>query len=96
MTNPIRPSKATPAEQEQLLAGAKAALAKGWFVFAAPYKSKAAYEGTHGSKDASRPGARTPTGSVTSGLIRRSGSRSGDTPSHQASGSCPRTKAWPS
>jgi hypothetical protein len=39
-------------ECESLLAAAQAALNKGWHVFAAPHKTKSAYKGTHGSKDA--------------------------------------------
>jgi hypothetical protein len=42
----------TSKECSTLLAAAQSALKKGWYVFAAPYKTKSAYKGTHGSKDA--------------------------------------------
>src|ERR1039458_9357958 len=39
-------------ECESLLAAAEAALQKGWYVFGSPYKTKATFAGSHGSKDA--------------------------------------------
>ena len=39
-------------ECESLCAAAEAALHKGWYVFGSPYKTKATFAGSHGSKDA--------------------------------------------
>jgi hypothetical protein len=39
-------------ECESLRAAAEAALRKGWYVFGSPYKTKATFAGSHGSKDA--------------------------------------------
>jgi hypothetical protein len=42
----------TTKEQQSLLAAATAALHRGWHIFGSPCKTKATYEGSHGSKDA--------------------------------------------
>jgi hypothetical protein len=39
-------------ECESLRAAAEAALRKGWYIFGSPYKTKATFAGSHGSKDA--------------------------------------------
>jgi hypothetical protein len=46
-------------------------------------------------QSSARPGARTPTGSATSGPARRCRSRSGGSRSRRSSVSCPRRRAWP-
>ena len=45
-------------------------------------------------RSSAQPGAKTPTGSATSGPARRCGSRSGKTRSPPSSGSCPKRRAW--
>jgi len=39
-------------ELDSLRAAAQAALRKGWYVFGSPYKTKATFKGSHGSRDA--------------------------------------------